>query len=195
MLNSDKLNSKPYSVRLNIMKLLLSLCLSLLAINIYAAELRFDGIDCTKVGNPPLQSRIIVTNSTPSNTFFSVRIVGGNPPFNHTSDTCIDTTFGGATINKETQSAEGYALYAEPFLYVFVPGKEYTYVPGTADVIDKQYDATHLFKFSMDKNVFILRSEEMLGNFHEEHIGYNTPYNMSFMPKITYQLIEDATAP
>lgn len=173
------------------MKRLFLVFLYLCSSSVFATELRFDGLDCTKPGNPPLQSKIIVTNFTGTNSYFSVTIIGGNPPLSYFFNTCIDKTFGDENIAKNTQSVEGLALYAEPYLYVFVPGKEYTYIPGTSDQIDRTYAGTRMFKFSVDKTNFTLISEEMLGNFQGDHISYTSSHSKQPMPKITYQLIDE----
>lgn len=170
------------------MKSLLSLCLSILTTNLYAAELRFDSIDCTKAGNPPLQSRIIVTNQ--ANSFFSVKVVGGYPAWNpNLPHTCVDANFGGANFNKDTQSIEGYAVYSAPLLYVFVPSREGAYVSGV--YVKETNDNLHALVFSLTDKGFTLLRDEALANSQGNKSSWYTVFD-ALTPQVIYQMIDDS---
>lgn len=162
------------------MKLLIALCLSIAAMNIYSAEIRFDSIDCSNVGNPPLQSRIIVTGQI--GNFFAVKVIGGYPSYaDNLKQSCVDPYFKGANYNKNAQSVDGYALYSAPFLYVSVP--------GMASVQKVVYDTAHVFVFSLNNdNSFSLLRDEWLGNFQGTVKSGLTAYDQ-LKPQVIYQFV------
>ncbi len=170
------------------MKLISTLSFLLLSSNIYATELRFDSIDCTKADHPPLQSKIIVSNQ--ANSFFTVKIVGGYPAWNaNLPHTCVDANFGGANFNKDTQSIDAYAVYSEPYLYVLIQSKENADIAGENKQI--MQDNPHALVFMQSNQGFILLRDEGINNSQKDISSWYTVYN-ALKPQVIYQIADDA---
>lgn len=161
------------------MKYILFFCILIISNHVHALGIKAKGEVCGSKDHSQIESKIEIYYQI--GNFFSVRIEGGIPaqkvPLSLSPGTpifCLDPRLGLLATDTTPKSINGYAVYAENTLYLFLTGINSLYPTQNAYIFSKSED-----------NYFYYVGNDSVGVLQGDGIRMGNLSPNSTLPKIT----------